>query len=449
MIYKTPPAGFTQKKLTYGPYSPSRLIAARCPSSFFAQYVRKDKVVGHTLASARGSAIHEVLAKITASIQSGSLLTTRQVSEWVSEAVTAFPAAYPQIDLIKEAADAYVGNPSPYINANTSCEKAYGFQLWQEDSFFDDAEPNYALVEVPYILEDGTTNPDCFFGGKLDQISIDESIKTITILDHKSTPSANENEEHTFQVGAYGWLVSLWYPGYTIKTVIHYAHPKLNFYSSPKVWSREELAEHGNYVLMQVKTLDGLSEFPAIPGTRCDYCHIVQECTLYSKVRDQKARGSVDLNARTFDDLMRLAKELHVVTAMASELRTALKNGIEVLCPQNGVDIGGVWYGFKPQSESVDWQATDVKVREEARRARGILEEGNYKPEDKVELERIASYQNLDGLFQKYGLMTNVFKDYSGQKLKNLWRLDKPELFAELGKFVVKDKNTKFGAHKS
>lgn len=451
MLHQTPPAGFQQRKTVYGPYSPSRLIAAKCPASFFAQYVRKDRVVGHTLASARGSAIHEVLANITQAKQAGVSLSQKQVSDWVTAAVNQFPAAYPQIDLVAAAADAYVGNPSPYILPTTSCETSFGIQLWEEVSFFDEANPQVAFVSVPYSLEDGNPNPDCFFGGKLDQISVDDVTRTITILDHKSTPSANENEDNNFQVSAYAWLVSMFYPGYTIKTVIHYAHPRLNFYAPPVVWDQEELREVGNYILMQIRALEGMpgpESFVAIPGNRCDYCHIVQECSLYGRVRDQKARGSLDLNVRSFADLQRLAEELHVVDAMSKEITKALKKGIETLCPDNGVSLQGIWYGFKSSEESVDWSATDIKIREESRRARFRLENMDFTEEEKPMLEQIANYETLDKMLKKFGVEAEHFKAFNGLKLKNIWRLDKPELLQELAKFVVKDKSTRFGAHK-
>lgn len=452
MILQQAPEGFRQRKTLYGPYSPSRLIAAKCPASFFAQYVRKDRVVGHTLASARGSAIHEVLANITQAKQAGADLSQKQVADWVTQAVNHYPAAYPQIDLISGAAAAYIGNPSPHINNTTSCEASFAVQLWEEDTFFEEAAPRRVFVSVPYSLPDGTPNREAFFGGKLDQISIDEITKTIIILDHKSTPSANENEDNNFQVGAYAWLISLFYPGYTIKTVIHYANPKLNFYSPPVVWTAQELDNVASYVMMQINALEGMpgpESFVAIPGTRCDYCHIIQECSLFARVRDQKAKGALDLNVRSTEDLVRLAQEVHVIGAMKDEITKALKAGVERLCPENGISIGGLWYGFKASEEAVDWSSTDIKIREESRRAQYALDENLYETEEAAEeLRKVAGYKSLDNILSLHGVSSENFKAYNGQKLKNLWRLDKPELFAALGKFIVKDKSTKFGGHK-
>jgi hypothetical protein len=447
-LLKEPPSGYIRKVFNYGPYSPSRLIAGKCPKRFFGQYVRKDKVISHTLASARGSAIHEVLEKITKSRMASDILTTKQVYEWVTESVGKHPAAYSQVDLIKEAADAYVQNPSPYVNSTTECEKTFAVQLWVEDTWDDNATPTYAFVEVPYYLEDGRPNPDAFFGGKIDQISIDHQLKIVTVLDHKSTPSANEKDDHTFQVGAYAWLVGMFYPGYKVKTAIHYCHPKLNFYSAPIEWYQDDLREMQHHILLKINSLEAYETFEAIPGNACDYCHIIQECDVYEKVRDQKSKGTIDLNANTVEDLIRLAKELYVIDQMYSQLNTVLKEGIERLCPNNGVNIGGVSYGFN-KGESVDWEATNKKIGEESRRAQIKGESQSYESEeDRRWSEQIIKTPTLDSLLRSYEVEPNNFKNYNGTKMKNLWKLDKPGLMESLKKVVVIDGSTKFGPKK-
>ena len=447
-LVQTPPSGYIQRVFNYGPYSPSRLIAGKCPARFFAQYVRKDKIVSQTLASARGSAIHEVLEKITKSRQANDILTTKQVNDWVTEAVGRHPAAYSQIDLIKEAADAYVRTPSPYVNSTTQVEAEFAVQMWVEDSFDDTSPPQIAFVPAPYTLPDGTPNKDVFFGGRIDQLSIDEEMKIVTILDHKSTPSANEKEDHTFQVGLYAWLVSLFWPGYTIKTVIHYCHPALAFYSAPLEWYYEDLKEVQHHLIMRVNAMESYENFEAIPGNACDYCHIVQECTTYQKVRDQKARGSIDLNANTVEDLLRLAKELYVVDQMYAQLQSSLKEGIERLCPNNGVNIGGISYGFN-KSESVDWEATNKKIGEESRRAQIRLFENSFQSEeDRSWCEKIAKIPTLDALLRSHEIDPNNFKTYNGTKMKNIWRLDKEQLMEDLKKVIVVDGSTRFGPKK-
>ena len=449
-LVQTPPSGYSRKVFNYGPYSPSRLIAGKCPLRFFAQYVRKDKIISHTLASARGSAIHEVLENITKSRLTGDLLTTKQVNDWVTESVGKNPAAYSQVDLIKEAADAYVRTPSPYVNSTTECEKSFAVQLWIEDSWDDTSVPTIAFVEVPYYLEDGRPNPDCFFGGKLDQISVDHQTRTVTVLDHKSTPSANEKEDHTFQVGCYAWLVAMFYPGYTIKTVIHYCHPSLSFYSSPVYWYEKDLQFIQQEILLKVGALEAYEAFEAIPGNACDYCHIVQECNVYEKIREQNTKGTIDLNTNSVEDLIRIAKELYVVDQMHTQLSKTLKSGIEKLCPNTGVNIGGVSYGFNKSEGSVDWDATNKKIGEESRRAQTKSESQSYESEEDREWsEKIGKTPTLDSFLRSYQVEPDNFKNYNGTKMKNIWRLDKPELMESLKRVVIIDSTTKFGPKKN
>jgi len=449
ILVPTPPAGYSVRSAQYGPYSPSRLITAKCPARFFGQYIRKDRVVGYKLAADRGSAIHFVLSKITEHRQMEVIPTPKQVEDWISVAVGMFPAAYAQIDVVKGAADAYMKNPSPYVNKTTFCEKSFAVQLWEEDTFFDEAVPGRVYVPVPYSLEDGRPNTSAFFGGKLDQISIDEEIKTVTILDHKSTPSANENEDNNFQVGAYAWLVSLFYPGYRIQTVIHYCNPNLNFYAPPVIWSDMDLAEHESYIRAKIAAIEHFQSFEAIPNSGCDYCHMTQECSVYEKVREQKSKGTVDLNANTFDDLIRLARELHVVDKLSGELTKALKGGIQTLCPNGSVNLEGLWYGFKVSEDSVDWDSTDSKIRQENQRAKLRVSDGSFEDDKDAEWCRsIEKIRDLDDLLNTYGVTPSNFKNYNGTKLKSLWRLDKPELFEVLKRFIVKEKKTKFGSHK-
>jgi hypothetical protein len=278
---------------------------------------------------------------------------------------------------------------------------------------------------------------------------VDHQLKIVTILDHKSTPSANEKEDHTFQVGSYAWLVGMFYPGYTIKTVIHYCHPRLSFYSAPIEWYPEDLGEMQHHILLKINALEAYESFDAIPGNACDYCHIIQECGVYNKVREQKTRGAIDLNANTIEDLIRLGKELYVVDQMYSQLNTALKDGIDKLCPNNGVNIGGVSYGYN-KSESVDWEATNKKIGEESRRAQIKGESQSYESEeDRRWCEQISKTQNLDTLLRSYEVEPNNFKNYNGSKMKNLWKLDRPELMEFLKRVVVFDGSTKFGPKKT
>lgn len=451
MLYDAQPAGFIRPALNHGPYSPSRLLVAKCPARFFGQYIRKDKSIGHSSNAARGSAIHDVFSKITAAHRDGERLNPVLVSRWVNEAVGLFPAAYEQIDLIKCAADAYIGNPCPYMSKNTECEKAFAVEYHEEASFDDAATLKKAYVQAPYADENGFPNKDAFFGGRLDFIDVDPIGKIIVIVDHKTTPSANKNEDHIFQMGAYAWLVSLYYPGYQIKTVIHYAHPDLNFYGKPQYWSKDELSAMEWYIHNRVFTIEHFSEFPALPGDACGYCHMVQECPDYLALSEQRARGPIDMNVRSFADLERLAKQLRVVGVLYDELNKALKTGVEVHAPRGGVSIDGLTYGFKSMDESVDWVCTDLKIREDSAKAKVMLLEhaNEITPEQKAKFEKQMAIPDLGALLKAFKIDPDMFKDWQAQKLKQIWRLDKPGLLEMLKEYIVKDKTTRFGGHKN
>jgi hypothetical protein len=452
MVLTAPPSGFKQKKLVYGPYSPSRLLVATCPSRFFAQYIRKDAVIGATVASARGSAIHEILAKITAAHMEKRALTSMQVGQWVSEAVAKYPAAYAQIELIRASADAYVANPNPYITANTFCEASFAVQLFEEESFFDEAVNDRKFVAVRYDMPNGRTNPEAYFGGRIDQLCVDEDLKIVTIIDHKSTPSANKNDDFTFQLGAYAWLVSLFYPGYQIQTLIHYAHPSLNMYGPPEIWTARDLELHGEHIMMRIDALEAMQSFDqAVSGDHCSYCHITQECPLLQREMEQKSKGLLDLNIRSHDDAVRVAGTIPPMEAELARRKRLLKTYVNTSCPTTGVSVEGITYGNKPDQESVDWEATDKKIGEESRRAEVLLGEGRFSGEDeRRSLEEVARLKNLDGLFQRYGLRPDYFKTYNGQLLRNIHRLDNGERVIEaLSKFVVKTRKTRFMGYKS
>lgn len=442
-VFQSAPQGFRHIRLKYGPYSASRLIVARCPARFQSKYVLRDSIVSDTLASARGSAIHEVLQKISEAHVQKLEIPAQLLNQWVEDAVSKFPAAYEQIKLVKDAAVAYAGNPSPYLNETTVCENTFAVKIYEEETFLDDMAPSFAYVVMP--ITDGI-NPwsrelssEIYFTAKLDQLSIDHTNRIITVVDHKSTPSANQNSDHVFQMGTYAWIVALHYPGYHVRTVIHYAHPSLNFYSPPVYWSGEDLAEMEEEVRMRVHAIEGFEEYPALPGSHCDYCHMVQLCPENRKIQEQNARGEINLNIDSVEDMVRVAKQLRVTGVLYDQLNRKLKDAIESKCPESGIALEGLWYGFKPSPEKVDWIATDRKIREEGQKKQAL-----HGYEDAA----AAIPEGLDEVLRKHGVDPNAFKEWRGEKLKVLFKMNKPELIEELKEFIVKDRDTRFGGHK-
>ena len=428
----TIPRGFKHVPLRYGPYSASRLIVAKCPARFRSKYILRDSIVSDTLASARGSAIHEVLQQISEAHVKGEEIPGAQLNRWVEEAVGRHPASYEQIKLIKEAAVAYVGNKNPYLNETTRCEATLSVMLCEEESFIEEEIPTFAYVKVP--ISDDTSpysrqlGSQVYFTAKLDQISLDHVNRIVTIVDHKSTPSANSNADHVFQMGLYAWIASLYYPTYFVRTVIHYAHPWLNFFAPPTYWNEEDLADVEEDLRSRVLAVENFFNYPALPGAHCDYCHMVQLCPENTRVREQFARGEINLNVNNQADMIRLANQLRVTGVLYDQLNKKLKDSIETLCPEGGVAIEGMQYCFKPGDEKVDWGATDRKIRETTRGS--------------------GENMSLDKVLKKYDIDPEAFKEYRGEKLSALFRLNKPGLVEELREYMVKTKSTRFGAYK-
>lgn len=446
-IVETPPAGYLPVVLKFGPYSASKLLTARCPARFQGRYVYKDQVISESINAARGSAIHYVLERMDIARLEGR---AANVGDLVSEAIGQFPAAYTQADLVRKSAGVYSGNPSPYFTKDTKLEISVGIQRWVEESFVEDTVPNWVYTVVPGTLEDGrTSNPAAFLTCKLDQLSIDEQLKTVTVLDHKSAANASFNPDTAFQLQVYAWMAHLLYPGYTIRTVIHYTNPDLNFYTKPNYWSDEDLQEAEDEVVSRIRAIERFQEYPALPGSHCDYCHMVQQCPQFQKVFEQDAKGALNMNAHNIPDLQRIAGDLRVVGVLYDRLNNALKEGIEMHCPEGGIAIEGMWYGFKPSDAKVDWDATERKIREEAERAALMVNELGCPPEAKKQYELLIKTKNLDGLLEAHGLSARTFLSWKGDKLKALFKTQKEDLLSALKPLLVFDKGTRWGGYKS
>jgi hypothetical protein len=435
------PEGYSHIQLKYGPYSASRLIVARCPARFESKYVRKDKIVSDTVASARGSAVHYVFEMIGKVRAEGKVPTRAQIDTWLSEAATKHPAAYSEIKMVMEATNAYLANPSPYANNSTITEKELAVALYVEDSFMDDVEPNRVYVPVPYTLE-GKPNRIVYLGAKIDQMSIDTVARVVTVLDHKTTPSASESGDINFQMGCYAWLAKLHYPEYSIRTVVHFANPALNFYAAPYYWSSEDLQDMDSEIRTRIRFVESISAFPALPGGHCDYCHMSTDCPELNTINLQNAKHAINTNVNGVQDLVELAKKVRVLGVVYDELNKVLKKGVETYCPENGIAIEGLSFNFR-SSESVDWDATEEAIAI-------ALTNAEAKPvADRTPLENtLVECRNLKGIMVKFGLNPEGFRDWKNDKMKAVWRLDKEEFIKLISSVAVKEKTTRWGAYK-
>lgn len=423
------PAGYSPLALRYGPYSASKLLVARCPARFQGKHILKDQVVSDTINAARGNAIHTCFQKITQARVAGQPLTPLMTQEWIMESVGKYPAAYSQIDLVRKAVAAYVGNPCPYTTfqeggGEVHCEVEIGLQRWEEESFLDDVVPNRAYIQVPAGYQNNTPTGSAHFTGKLDILAVDHHLRTVTVVDHKSTPNASQNSEHVFQLGCYAFMASLLYPGYQVRTVVHFAHPDLNFYQKPVYWEMDELQDMEEEIFTRIRAIESFQDYPALPGSACDYCHMTQLCPAFRKLEEQNAKGAVDLNVRGVEDLKRIAQFMRVTGVLYDRLNEVLKDGVEKNCPENGIAIDGIWYGFKLGEAKVDWKLTEKKASE-------TLEGG------------------LPGLLSKHGVPAEKFKEWDNKKLEAIFRSGRDELLRDLNPHLVYNKSTRWGGYKS
>ena len=443
------PTGYRKINLKYGPYSASRLIIAQCPARFQSKYIFKDKIISDSIASARGSVIHYVLERITNKKVLGLTPSMTEIDLWLNEAMGQWPAAYVEIKIIKDAVGAYLGNPSPYMNETTKCEVGLAVAVYEEESFLEDVVLKKAFVKMPFEI-DGRINSEAFFGVKIDQMSIDELTKTITILDHKSTPTTHKNPDHTFQVGTYAWIVSKYYPGYNIRTVIHYANPMLNCYGVPEYWSAEDIQMIEEELFLRVGAIESFETYPAIPGTGCDYCHMVQLCPANNKIREQNARGDINLNVTCFDDVKRLANQLRAIDVLSTQISSHLKRAMETYAPGGVALDGGGNYNFR-SSESIEWDETSRNISFAAYTARMKLEQGTCTEEEKPALKELSELERsgLMGWLEKKGIDGEAFKKLDSKKLNTLLKFNDGSLTEELKKYVVLEKSTRFGYFKN
>lgn len=436
-VFETAPAGYNQVRLKYGPYSASKLQVASCPARFESKYVRNAIIVEDTLAAARGSAIHHVFERITSMKVTGGSPTREDINRWLTEALSIYPAAYQQLDLVNSAINAYLGNFSPYANSNTKCEIPIAIKLYEEESFFDNVVPDRGYVFADYY------DTSAFLRAKLDHISVDDILKQVTVVDHKTTPSASQSADMLFQMSVYAFLAHLKYPGYKVRTVIHFAHPDLNFYSAPREWSYEDLLEAEDSILIRARAVESFTEFSAIPGNYCDYCHISTDCQILRRLSEQNSSHQYTTEINTVDDMKKAAENLRVLGVAYDTVSKALKKAIETNCPQSGIAINGMYYGFRA-SEGVNWDATEKQIHDAYVKATG-KNDNDRSPTEKILVETGGT---LKGILSRFDLNPEGFRSWSKDKLKALWKLDREGLIPLLKEFVVIEKVTRFQGYK-
>ncbi len=384
------------ERLKYRPYSSSRLDVAECPHRFNRQYITKELVDEGSSASNRGNVVHEVFEYILQQKMAKKTPTWAEV-----EAV-----------LIKKLAEYEV----PDFGSQELCLKAVqnflNTPLFGIETILGTEEKlAVKLVDGKFVQCD-YEDPDAYVRGKMDILMIDDN-NIATVIDHKTQQFIQDAD--TFQMGMYAWLVAKCYPYVTaVKTILHFCHPDLNFFSKPHLWDKNEINNVESMIKVRIGLIESLPNHNAVANGFCCYCPIKGECPkLESWLK--KNTAVFKLKAKpplTPQEAQEYAEALHVMTETEKEAKDRLKTFVKAVGP---VMIRGVEFSFEP---SDSWE---------------------------VEIE------NRDALFkllQKFNMNPYAFFVPSATELKKLWKVLTPEQLKEVQSTLTRKVTTTFKGRK-
>jgi CRISPR/Cas system-associated exonuclease Cas4 (RecB family) len=384
-------------KVKYGPYSPSRIDVATCPYRFKEEYILKNVQDEGSLASRRGNVVHETFELITR----GWLVDQPLTWEKASEELVSRLASYQITDhedrkTIIEATKCYMGNPPRGIEDILGTEEHLALKY-----------DGNSLVECDW------DDPECFARGKIDILQIKD--KVATIIDHKTQMYVPPNKG-TFQMGVYAWMVKQFYPYVEeVRTVLHFCHPNLNFYSQPHVWSLDDLSSVEEELKIAIRTIESYVDFPAVPNHYCVYCPLKQACPKLEDLSKKrmslkKAKNGPLISAKE-------AKEHAEAFTVLEENREIMQKQLKNFTKEIGsVIIPGIEYGYKV---SEGWEVP------------------------------IENKKALYELLNKLGIDTWQYIDFNINKLgKSVWKVLPKEQLEEVKTYLLPTKATRFGKRK-
>lgn len=392
------------------PVSPSRLDTFLCRYAGYRQYVdpnRPQRKI-ESLPQARGSAVHEVLAKITEEIcrNPSPVFTDDDIRTMVVEAIVAHPAAAEETREILDMARKYIMNPPEGLTKDALVEVALAVKL---DGGF---------------VECGYDDPDAYARGRADIMMISEDLTHALIYDHKTQP--NIEDADTFQLGFYAWLIFQNYPFLEeIHTVLHFA--KYGKYSKPYVWRREDLEVIEDTILSRVQQIEADAPWTATPNKYCQYCPFMAECPAMEQYFERDASGGLKPKKSSIkilgdkDKAVEILGAITVFENLASEMKKELRAYVEAT--GTSVAIPGIRCGFVPKDNVVDW-------------------------------ERANKHQRGDiyAVFEKHGVDPKHFMGFSQTFTGNLWESRKstaPRALAkDLDAVLVRESKTEFRSRK-
>lgn len=254
----------------YGPYSNSRLDSALCPYRFARCYILKDAEEEHSEAANRGSAVHLALEAIINAELAGKPKPSHE--SLLEAAVRAHPVRlHETFAFISQAIHAFAAEPLRVIIP----DKVVGVEELLA------VDRHYKPVDYD--------SPEAVVRGKADVLMVDGHIGTL--IDHKTQMYVGDDDAESFQMALYALLVLCTYPYLTeLRTIIHYAAPRLNFYSRPAIWKREDLEQFKIFLEQRIAMAETIQAETkqACPGGYCQYCSVMDDCPMNAKLHDGK-----------------------------------------------------------------------------------------------------------------------------------------------------------------
>lgn len=399
------------EKLHYGPYSPSRLDAGVCGYQFKKVYIDKDpKAREENLPQGRGSAVHEVFEKITATMckDPDAVFSKEQIREWIIEAMHAHPISYEETDEIISMCELYIRKPPAFLTKEALIEEKLAIKLVGYDK-----EKNPKWDECSY------DDPDAFARGRADILMFSDDTTEAVVYDHKT--QMNVEEADTFQLGFYAWVISRYYPFLEkITTVIHFA--RFGMYNQ-YTWTKPELQAIEDEVMTRVGFIESRLSWEATPNSKCIYCSYLDECPAWrDKVHVDPETKKISTVSKKDLSIMGNTQKAVEVAGLLSVLEQVVKECKEQLrgyVKDGGpVAIPGVVFEYRAD-EKIHWDYINKKMRDD-----------------------------VFAVFEKHGVDPRKFMGFSQTFTNHLWMYDKPELIKELSQLFPRKASSEFRGYK-
>ena len=299
------------------------------------------------------------------------------------------------INLCVRAARVFMDNPPPDL------DKILG------------TEEHLALKYVDgKLVECDWKDPDCYVRCKIDILQIDGNVATV--IDHKTQQYIETAD--TFQMGFYAWMVKKFYPYVSeVKTILHFCHPDINYYSKPVSWFDEELKIVETEIHVRIEAIESITEHEAVPNYHCNYCSLVLQCPKVQELNTKRTQYGVVRNGPLIDATE--AQAIAGILTVVDQGRKVLNEKLQKFVKEIGsVDIQGKRY--------------------------------SYEVSEKKELPD-SNKQALWEVLEKYGLNPMDFMDFDLSKIQALWKTGaKKSFFEDVEQLLHTTKNTKFGGRK-